>query len=222
VAVDALQVGVDGRSGGGRVEVLRGLGYLTLDRGAAEAVGQALHRWALVEPGGLEGTGPLAPLPAIAIPSAYLAVQQFGQSLDHALDGREARETAENQKFLWDITIDVAANLVQGRWGGPVGALVDALAILGGFDGTWENGTYQGLVFDRDDAGAAALAQFSPDRAADAEAAAEQAAVAYDRTARAVGHPVPPTSPDVDYTAPVTGGLQSVVEERMGGRRRPR
>jgi hypothetical protein len=223
VAVDALQVGVDGRSDGGRPEILRGLGSLTLVRGAAAAVEQALQRWALVQPGGLDGTGPLAPLPAVAIPSAYLAVQQFGQSLDHRLDGLEAREKAENLQFLWDHTIGLVADLVQGRWGGPVGVVESVLAIGLGFDGTWENGIYRGLVFDRDDAVDAALAQLPPDRAADAEAVVDQSAAAYDRTARALGHPRPPTSPDVDYTEPATGGLQSLVQERMGGGgRRPR
>ena len=117
VAVDALQVGVDGRLHGGRADVLKGLGYLTLDRGAAAAIGRALHEWAIVQPTGLDGTGPAAPLPAIAVTSAYLAVQEFGQRHAHTLDGREARETAENREFLWDATVGFFVSLIQG----PVG-----------------------------------------------------------------------------------------------------
>ena len=152
VAVDALRVGVDGRLSEGRADVLKGLGYLTLDRGAAEAIGQALHGWAVVQPTGLAGTGPSAPLPAIAVPSAYLAVQEFGQRHAHTLDGREARERAENREFLWEVSVGFFVSLIQGPVGVGAGVLEGYLQIWGGYDGTWDNGVDRGLDFDRDDA----------------------------------------------------------------------
>jgi hypothetical protein len=216
VAVDALQVGVDGRLTGGRTDVLRGLAYLTLDRGAAAAVEQALHGWALVQPGGLDGTGPTVPLPAIAVPSAYLAVQQFGQRLAYVLNGLEARETAENRKQWWDLTVGLYTQLIPGYGGIGAGVLEGYLAIWLDMDGTWETGPDRGLVFGRGDAVTAALAQLPPDRAADTEAVVRQAAAAFDRTARALGVRRPPTSPPVDLAAPLLDGLSDLQQERTG------
>jgi hypothetical protein len=221
VAVEALQVGIDGRLTGGRTDVLRGLGYLTLDRAAAAAVEQALHGWALVQPDGLDGTGTLAPLPAIAVPSAYLAVQQFGQRLAHELNGLEARETAENRKEWWNLTVGLYTQLIPGYLGIAAGVLEGALAIQLDMDGTWETGPDRGLVFDREDAAAAALAQLPPDRAADAGAVVGQAAAAFDRTARALGSPRPPTSPPADLAEPLLGGLMDLQRERERARGGP-
>jgi hypothetical protein len=215
VVTEALQVGVDGRLTGGRDELLRGLGYLTLDRGAAAAVEQALGSWALVQPRDLEGTGPLAPLPSVAIPGAYLAVQEYGQRLAYALQEFEEQERAEDRQLGWDLTAGLATNLIRGPWGVPVGVLEGYLAIWLGFDGTWQTGTDRGLVLDRRAAVDAAVAQLPPDRVAAAEAVADQARAAFDRTGRALGLIRPPTSPEVDYTQPLVGGLQDLVEGRI-------
>jgi hypothetical protein len=218
VAVDALQVGVDGRLSAGREDVLTGLGYITLDRGAAAEVERALLSWALVQPSALTGTGPLSPLPAIAVPSAYLAVQQFAQRSDYALDGLEARETAENRAQWWDMTVGLFAQLVPGYPGIAAGVLEGFAAILLDMDGTWENGVDRGLVFDRDDAAATALAPLPPGRAADAQAVSRQAVAAFDRTATALGVRQPPESPPIDLLEPVLGGLLGLGDERAGGR----
>jgi hypothetical protein len=89
------------------------------------------------------------------------------------------------------------------------------LAIWLGFDGTWQKGTDRGLVLDRRAAVDAAVAQLPPDRVAAAEAVADQARAAFDRTGRALGLIRPPTSPEVDYTQPLVGGLQDLVEGRI-------
>jgi hypothetical protein len=214
VAVDALQVGVDGRSGGGRADVLQGLGYVTLDRGAVAEIEQALHRWALSQPGSLDGTGSLSPLPAIAVPSAYLALQQFAQRSDYALDCLEARKAAENRAEWWRLTVGLYAQLVPGYGGIAAGVLEGELAIVFDMDGTWENGADRGLVFDRNDAAAAALAQLPPERSADAQAVRQQAIAAFDRTATALGVRRPPASPEADYAEPLLGGLTDVEKER--------
>jgi hypothetical protein len=221
VAVDALQVGVDGRLAGGRGDVLEGLGYVTLDRGAAAEIERALLDWALVQPGGLIGTGPLSPLAAIAVPSAYLAVQQFAQRSDYALDGLEARETAENRELGWDMTVGLFVELIPGYLGMAAGVVEGYLAIALDMDGTWDNGVDRGLVFDRDDAAAVALAQLPPEHAADAQAVSRQAVAAFDRTATALGARRPPESPPVDLGAPLQDGpvdLQQSRTDRDHGR----
>ncbi|HEY0401163.1 MAG TPA: hypothetical protein VGD09_04040, partial [Blastococcus sp.] len=81
-------------------------------------------------------------------------------------------------------------------------------------DGTWENGADRGLVFDRNDAAAAALAQLPPERSADAQAVRQQAIAAFDRTATALGVRRSPASPEADYAEPLLGGLTDVEKER--------
>ena len=78
-------------------DVVKGLGYVTLDRGAAEQIEQALDGWALAQPRALEGANSDSPLPAVGVPSAFLAVQHWAQRSDHALDALQARETAEDR-----------------------------------------------------------------------------------------------------------------------------
>jgi hypothetical protein len=201
---------------GGREDVLRGLGYLTVDRAAAAAVQQALRGWVTVQPGELGTPGAPAPLPGVAVPAAYLAVQQYGQRLAYALHGFEAREIAENRELWWHLSVDSIVNLIPGPWGVGAGVVAGYLAIWMNMDGTWENGVDRGLVFDRADAAAEALAQLPPDRSADVVTVARQARAAFDRTARALGLPRPPTSPEVDYLEPVLDGMAGLAAERLG------
>ena len=218
VVVEPLRaVGIGGETGQGRGEVLQGLGYVTLDRGAASEIEQALHNWALVQPGSLNGTGPLDPLPAIAVTSAYVAVQQFAQRSDYALDGLEAKERAENLQVCWDLTIGTIVQLVPGYWGVAAGVVEGYAAIALDADGTWENGVDRGLVFDEDDAATAALAQLAPEQATQVRAVTWQAQAAFDRTADALGERRPPTSPEHDYMEPLVDGIRGLFQERMQG-----
>jgi hypothetical protein len=207
VAADALGVGVDGRMTAVRGRVLRGLGYLTLDRGAAAAVESALSSWARVRPGTLDGTSPLHPLPAVAVPSAYLAVEEYGQRLSYAMHGFDERRAAEGKQALWDGTIGLAVGLVPGR-GGIVGGVLEGYAAIAlGTDGTWDNGPDRGMVFDRSKAAGAALTNLPPESAVAAGAVARQAAAAFDRTLRALQVPEPPTSPESDWLAPIQDAM---------------
>jgi hypothetical protein len=216
VAVDALQVGVDGRLGEGQWDVLQGLGHVTVDRGAAAAIEQVLQGWALVEPVALDGTGAHAPLPVIAIPSAFLAVQEAGQRSDFLMDVLEARETAENRAQYWQRTVHLVAELIPG-WGGAVAGVVEGyLAIALNMDGTWDNGTDRGLLFDRDDAAAAAVAALAPQEPDDVRAVREQATAAFDRTAGLLGERRPPQSPAVDLAAPWEDLGIDARDARMG------
>jgi hypothetical protein len=221
VAVDPLQaVGADGLMSQGSGDVLRGLGYVTLDRGAAAEIEEALHRWALVQPGSLNGTGPLDPLPAIAVPSAYLAVQQVAQRSNYALDGLEARESAENRELAWDLTVGLIVQLIPGYWGIAAGVVEGYAAIALDMDGTWENGVDRGLVFDRADAASAALAHLPPEQAAHVRAATWQAQAAFDRAAGALGERRPPESPAHDYLEPLEDAMSGLMLERTQGRLR--
>jgi hypothetical protein len=214
VAVDALQVGVDGRLSGGRGDVARGLGYVTLDRDAAARIDRALDGWALVQPRALDGTTSNSPLPVVAVPSAFLAVQHWAQRSDHALDALQAREEAENRKQWWGMTTGMYVQLIPGYLGIAAGVLEGEAAILAGADGTWENEADRGLRFDRDDAATAALSRMLPQQAADAQAVTRQAHAAFDRTATALGERRAPQSAESDPLEPVLGGLIEHARER--------
>ena len=204
VAVDAVSRGVDGSLGKVDGDILRGLGYLTLDDGAARGIGDALHRWALTQPvHNLGASGPSSPLPALAVPSAFVATREYGQRLAYALHGFEQQQAAERGSRVWDATIGLATNFV--RRAGPgiaVGLVVDSLAIPLGFDGTWENGPDKGLVLDETDAVDAALDGRLVDPE-DADAMAAQAAAAFHDTLDALRPPKPPVSPPTDWAAPL-------------------
>lgn len=220
VVVDVLSVGVDGLLGG-REDALRGLGYVTLDPAAASSVDRALEDWSRVQPTGLEGTGPLMPLPAVAVPAAFIAAREYGQRLAFALHGFEAQRDAENAETFWNWTFGLAATIV-GLHPGPVGTVVPLIAdyvqVAIGSDGTWDNGIDRGLRFTGDDAADGALAELDPQDAAAAAALALQAQAAYERTATALGTPRPPTSPESDLLAPWVDAVVGEVAGRAGDR----
>ena len=130
VAVDALWVGVDDSRCLGASDALRGLGYLTVDRDAARVVGEALSDWSRRDsPLAVDSDGPL---PAVAVPSAYLATQEYGQRLSYVLDTYEAQETAELRAVAWDWSVGLVPHLLPGFWGTAAGVLEDYAAIFAG------------------------------------------------------------------------------------------
>jgi hypothetical protein len=203
VAVDVLRVGADGPSGSDD-DALRGLGYLTIDRDAAATVRRALTAWAGAQPVALEGTDPAFPQPSVAVPSAYVAVREYGQRLDHALHGFEEQERAERRERNWDLLVGTAADLVAGPAGVAAGVAEGYLAIGLDFDGTWDNGPDRGLRFDADDAAAAVTDSLAP-----------QARAAFGRAARALGRQAPPTSPEEDLVEPLLDGMVGLSFERL-------
>lgn len=210
VATDALEVGIDGRLGGGRGDVLRGLGYVTLDRGAAAQVERALLAWARVQPRALDGMSSTGPLAAVAILSAYLAVEQYGQRLAYAMHGFDEQHAAEGRQALWNYTIGLVVDALPG-WGGVVGGVAaGGLSILLRTDGTWANGPDRGLVFDRRDAANLVVRAVPGEAGVEAELG-RQAAAAFSRSQAALGVPLPPASPDQDLQAP---GLDAVSAHR--------
>jgi hypothetical protein len=216
VATYALGSIADGEVGERNGDILRGLGYLTVDREAATAITGALHRWASAQPVDLQGTGPLSPLPVVAVPSAFLAVRQYGQRLAYALHGFEQQEAAESREWWWNLVIGLPVSFIPGPLGVGVGVGEGYAAILFGADGTWDNGADRGPVFDREDAAEAAADGPAAADATTADAVARQARATYDRAIRALGLPEPPESPETDYLAPLVDGLIDHMGDRLG------
>jgi len=212
VAVEALSVGVDGRLGADE-DALRGLAYVTVERRGAEAMQRALVEWSREQVTTLEGTGPVSPLPAVAVPSAYVAVREYGQRLTYALDGLEAKKSAEVRERVWDCTLG-AAGLLRGGWGVGAGLIEGYAAIALDMDGTWEMDPDRGLHFGDDDAVDRAAGGLSAPTE-DAAAVEEQARGAFDRTIRALGAAAAPESPRHDYLEPLLDLAGGTATERL-------
>ena len=212
VAVDALWVGVDDSRCLGASDALRGLGYLTVDRDAARVVGAALSDWAREQPAAVDD----GPLPAVAVPSAYLAAQEYGQRLSYVLDTYEAQEAAELRAVAWDWSVGLVPHLLPGFWGTAAGVLEDYAAIIVGADGTWENGADTGLEFDAGTAIQGALDGAGPASAPEAAEIVRQAREAFARTAGALGDPAPAESPEPDYVAPLRDAFVPDAGTRRG------
>ena len=206
--------------------LLRGLGYVTVDRHAAAAVESALTAWAVTQPHQLAGSSRAAPLPAVAVPAAFLAVQEYGQRLTYALDGFELQEEAENREAWWNWTGGLVLEGVSYLPVKPVAALADLVGayapVLLDLDGTFEQGPDRGLRYSAGVAGAEVLATLPPDVAARADAVRAQSEASYRRAAGRLGNPTPPTSPGKDWVAPVLelagGGLADVATDELGDR----
>ncbi|MFP5370039.1 MAG: hypothetical protein ACLGI3_04735, partial [Actinomycetes bacterium] len=215
VATDVLQAAVSEELTAADDDVLRGLGYLTLDRDAAATVGAALVDWMREQPVALDGTSAEVPLPAVAVPAAYFAVQEYGQRLAHALHGFEARAAAGAAEAGWDGTIGLVAELLPRHLGVWAGLAEGYLAIALGADGTWENGRDTGLSFPRGAATGQVLADLGLDDEVTTSLLAGQVAASYQRAASALGDPRPPTSPETDYTAPLQDAAVDLGHNRI-------
>ena len=212
VAVDALWVGVDDARCLGASDALRGLGHLTVDRGAAVVVGDALDEWAR---GVIAGADAQAQEAAIAVSGAYLATQEYGQRLSHALDTYEAQEAAQLREVGWNWTVGLVPHVLPKGWG-TVAELLTGYAAIGlRADGTWEDIVDSGPVLDAGTAGEQGLELGGPTRGL--VDVVRQARSAFERTAGALGDPAPVRSPQSDPWAPVA----DAVPPDGGGRRRP-
>jgi hypothetical protein len=217
VAVDALWVGVDDSRCLGASDALRGLGYLTVDPAAATAVAGTLYEWArgevadgaVVEPGAVSA--------AVAVPSAFVAAQEYGQRFSFALDTYELQEAAEHRTAAWNASVGLIPDLLPGVWGLAAGVVEGYAAIALGRDGTWDSGVDEGLHLDAGTAIQESLAAVGSEASVEAAEIARQARAAFDRTAGALGNPLPAESPESDYLAPL---LDAFVSDALG-RRRP-
>jgi hypothetical protein len=202
VAVQALKIGVDGHRHGDQADVLAGLGYVTLDPGVAAAIEQALSGWAQVRPEGLAGTGHQAPLSAASVLGAYVAVQEFAQRTNHAMDACEDQAEAQAKHLLEQYTFGLLAE-VPGPVGVGLGVLEGASSIVRHTDGTWIDRVDRGLVFGRADAAALARAALVPQGASETRDVVRQARAAFDRTAAVLTIRPAPMSPRADKLTPL-------------------
>jgi hypothetical protein len=214
VAVEALKVGVDGHLRRGPADILAGLGYVTLDPGAAAAIQRALSAWVQVRPEALVGVGSQAPILASTLLGAYVAVQEFAQRANYTMDALEDREEAEAKQWLWRRSFHLLAEVP-----GPVGV---GLGLLEGYgsialdtDGTWNDRVDRGLVFGRADAAALARAALAPQEASETRGVVQQARAAFDRTAAVLGDRRVPMSPKTDLWGPVEDLGNDFEGERM-------
>jgi len=202
VAVEALKVGVDGKAHADQADVLAGLGYVTLDRGAATAIQEALSAWAQVRPEALGNAGPQAALAAAATLGAYVAVREFAQRTDHAMDALEDQAAARSRQVLWKYTFG-QLDLVGGSVGTGLGLGEGYAAIALDNDGTWVDRPDRGQVFLRADAASLARTALAPEAVSDVRGVVQQARAAFDRTAAVLPVRGAPKSPQADLRSPL-------------------
>jgi hypothetical protein len=173
---------------------LRGLGYLSIEPGAAAEVQAALARWGAAR---LASPSPAdVPVPALVVGS-FVAVREYGQRLAYALHGFELRDEAELRQGLWNWTVGLLLNFALPKWYGDVGGAIEPFAAhLVGADGTWDNGRDTGLVFDAEDAAAVAEVELAGAGGGDVARVGAAAQAGFGRAGRVLGLPLPPESPE--------------------------
>jgi hypothetical protein len=199
VVTSVLGLGLVGDLSGRAGDLVHGLGYLTLDEEVVRTVGGALDDWVRAQPAVTDVACDPIPPPVVVVPSAFLAVREYGQRLGHALHGYEQMAEALGKQTIWDYTFGLPSNVPFVHPGYTVGEGYAAM-LLG--VGQWDNGPDTGLHFDRDDAADAVRALGPGDRAV-AGALADQAREVFDRTSEALGRPRPPQPPDLDELGPL-------------------
>jgi hypothetical protein len=215
VVAGVLCLGLDGELRGRAGDLLRGLGYLTLDDGAARTVRTALADWVRTQPVPAELTCDPVPWPLVVVPSAFLAVREYGQRLAHALHGFEQQAEAQHDERIWNWTAGLLANSPRRTAAAAAATIVTGYAAMAtDNDGWWENGLDDGPRFDRDDAAAAAL-RLTP--AADdgvRRAVAGSARAVFDRTGEALGEPRPPVPEERDRLGPLKDAAVGTAEHK--------
>jgi hypothetical protein len=223
VLTGVLGLGLDGDLRGRAGDVLRGLGYLTLDDGAARTVGTALSAWVRTQPVPADLVCDPIPPPVVVVAGAFLAVREYGQRLAHALHGFEARAEAQHDERIWNATVGLLSEIPKSTVQGTVLGIVAGYAAMAtGNDGWWDSGPDEGLRFDGNDAAAALLrlapAEHEDVRGALAEhedvrgALAGSSRVVFDRTGEALGAPRPPVPEERDLLGPLKDAATDAVE----------
>ncbi|SOD94191.1 hypothetical protein [Blastococcus haudaquaticus] len=200
VAAAALASAAGEGGGDGPRHLIQGLGYLTVDRQAAATVEGALTSWVAGQSHDLAGSSRAEPLPLFAVPGAYVAVQEYGQRLSHALDGYELEHAAQQRALVWNFSAGLVLEVASFSRVPLVSVIADGLKVVGppllNADGTFTQGPDRGLRYGEDVAGADVVATLPPDLSARVDAARAQAEAAYRRTSGVLGDPDPPISPE--------------------------
>ena len=213
----ALERAADADAGPRDGDVLRGLGYLTLDQGATRAVRAGLRDWAQGLSSAPGGSGADARPEVALVEGSFVAAREYGQRLAYALHGFEQKAAAELREDRWDMTWGLLPNLVRRTGVGLlVGVASDYVAIGLGRDGTWENGPDSGRVFDAQDAERAARVSRYGSSDAGVAVIEAHAGAAFENTLDVLGRPKPPTSPQTDLWEPVRNAGVGVVADKLG------
>ena len=213
VAAEALRVGVDGHLVRSQADILSGLGYVTLDRGAAAAVELALSAWAQVRPEALGGADHGAALPGAEVLGAYVAVQEFAQRTSHAMDALEDRAEALAKQALETYTWGLVPTVLQGGIGMGLGAAESVKALALHLDGTWIDRRDNGLVLHRTDAASLARTVTHTGGTVEERAVLRRAGAAYDRTAAVMPIREAPMSPKSDLGSLGLGAAADLAVE---------
>jgi hypothetical protein len=192
VVADALS------AAGGGVDaartLLRGLGHLTLDQGAAVDVGFALQdlldravdggqRWS-----------------AVRVTAGYLAVREYGQRLAHALEAFDLQEEAVREAQKYEVAKQVVlAAPARPAVAAGVGIALDYVGMGLRLDGTWEQGPDEGRHLG---AGDAVRSVGGVDGLTPAERS-RLARAAFSAAGDVLGHPAAPDSPEQHVLRPL-------------------
>jgi hypothetical protein len=207
LAGEVLMAGYDGALPTADGALLRGLGYVTLDRTAAGVVERALGEWVTVQPVPVWTSGPPPLLPAIVVPNAYLAVQDYGQRLAHALSELDLKQEADDRAFLWNMTLGLVADLAPGPWGVAAGLLADYVAMGLDLDGTWDSPGDHGLRFAPTLPTAEDLAGLTPEEWTVVDRMARMAQGSFDGAQQALGKTLPPVPHENPWWEPVRNAV---------------
>jgi hypothetical protein len=216
LAGEVLMSGVDGDLPGADSALLRGLGYVTLDRTAAGVVERALGEWVAVQPVPVWTSGPPPLLPAVVVPNAYLAVQDYGQQLAYTLSEIDLQQEAADRAFLWDMTIGLVADLAPGPWGVAAGLLADYVAMGLDLDGTWDSPGDHGLQFAPSLPTAGDLAALTPEEWTVVDRMARMAQGSFEGTQAALGQLTAPVSKEVHWWDPVLSAVTPEPADLVG------
>jgi hypothetical protein len=204
---EALTSSADGEVAGTDGALLRGLGFVTLDRSDAAVIETALQQWVTAQPVPEWVAGPPPVLPAVVVPNAYLAVQQYGQDLAYSLNEIESKREADDRAFLWNLTVGLATTLAPGPYGVAAGVVEGYVAMWLGFDGTWDPGPHDGPTFQPDVPEASSLTGLTPEEWTVVDRMARQAEGAYEEAARALGHVGTPRPPETHWWEPILDAM---------------
>jgi hypothetical protein len=224
VAGEALMSGADGDLPSEDGALLRGLGYVTLDRTSAGVVEGALGQWVAAQPVPVWVSGPPPLLPAVVVPNAYLAVQEYGRQLAHALSEIDLQEEAQDRAFLWNMTVRLATDLTPGPWGTAAGIIADYVAMELDLDGTWDSSGFHGPEFAPDVPTPEEMAALTPEDWTTVDRMARMAQSAFAGVQQVVGTPESPESSATHWWGPLLDALKpgpSDLIEPLGRRQIP-
>jgi hypothetical protein len=141
-----------------------------------------------------------------------VAVQEFAQRTDHAMDALEDRSEAQAKQTLEKYTFGLLT-LVPGQVGVGLGLLEAYSAMALHKDGTWIDRPDNGLVFVRADAAALARTALAPGGVSDdVSGVVQQARAGFDRTAASMPIRDAPMSPKGDLASMLDVGTDTAGE----------